>query len=102
MRKTMDWNKVDSILREASRIFSETIKLDIHTDSISIYSWPQVFSNSGGPKKGGIVMHAFTTFQVFGFTITYGNDIHGLMWCNDTWTKWDGSTMDWHRGDTNG
>lgn len=102
MRKNMDWNKVDGILREAARIFSETLKTDIHADYIAVYSWPQTFTNSNGPKKGGIVMHAFTTFQVIGFTITYGSDAHGLMWCNDEWTKWDGTTMNWYYGGSNG
>lgn len=47
------------------------------------YAWPQIFADSGGPRKGVIVMHAFTTFTVH----AYVSSSKTILYCNRVWKE---------------
>lgn len=65
-----------------------------HQDNVEWFAWPQMFSNTAGPRVGVVAGQAFTKFQIFAFK-SLNSDIK-LMYCNGIWKHWDGTLgMHW-------
>jgi hypothetical protein len=79
--------KLQSYLKEASE------KLQTPQCQISWHSWPEMFGNTCGPRKGGIGGQSITEFQVFGF-YSKATD-KGLKCCEGIWKDWNDQKYNW-------
>jgi len=68
----------------------ETALEKFGTIQVFFYAWIEMFSNSAGPlETKGIVLHAFTQFQVVAFVDMRDPSGKALMYCNGVWRDLD-------------
>lgn len=68
--------------------------LKVPVESIRSHQWDEIFPNTGGPsrKRGGIVGHAFSWFEILGFE---SQETEAKVKCSyrgeEVWDLWDGN-----------
>jgi hypothetical protein len=66
-------------------------RLRVRPECLRIWSWPESFSTTGGPRgSGGMTI---TEFQVIAFE-SYEDDAR-IKYCDGFWKTWDGHTQTW-------